>query len=57
MIIPAIEGGVHYGHFVVLSGLIRGSPKEYIHADLEELSDVIADDCVCQSRKVSDDIY
>nr|XP_023027609.1 dynein assembly factor 5, axonemal [Leptinotarsa decemlineata] len=57
LIIPVIEDGAHYGHLIVLSGLVKGSPKEYIADCVEDISRVLAEDSICNSRKVLKIVY
>lgn len=52
LVLPAVEDGAHYGHLTVLSALIRGAPEEYVSPFLEEIAVVLADENICQSRKV-----
>lgn len=48
LVLPCFEDNPHYGYLIVLSGLIKGAPKEYIGEHLENISKVLAN--VCQSR-------
>lgn len=52
IILPAMEDGTHFGHFIVLTGLIQGAPQEYISDSLGQLAKLLADPTLCQSRKV-----
>lgn len=51
LILPTIEDGPHYGHLMVLAGLIRGSPKENIENNLLEPTKLLADPTISFSRK------
>nr|XP_022916428.1 dynein assembly factor 5, axonemal [Onthophagus taurus] len=51
IILPAIEDGVHNGHLAILAGLIRGSPIQNIEGYIDEISQLLADKTICQSRK------
>ncbi|CAG9767080.1 unnamed protein product [Ceutorhynchus assimilis] len=51
LVIPVIEDGLHYGHLTVLAGLIEGAPKEHISEAIEQLSNLLAVDYICNSRK------
>lgn len=50
---PAINDCIHYGHLIVLGGLVEGSATEYITDHIEDLSKLLADDSICCTRKVS----
>lgn len=50
---PVLDSSVDYGHLRVLSGLIEGSPPEYIADHIEELCRLLVDDTVCCSATVS----
>lgn len=52
IILPAIEDGAHYGHLIVLTGLIQGAPQEYVSGSLEEIAKLLAEPNLCQNRKV-----
>lgn len=51
LILPAIEDGAHYGHLTVLANLIRGAPQDLVCSELREISQLLVDPNVCQSRK------
>lgn len=53
LVIPIIEDGPHFGHLTVLAGLIEGTPKEYLFGAVEQISKLLAEDNICNSRKVS----
>lgn len=52
---PAMNDCIHYGHLIVLSGLIEGSPTDCITDHVEDLSKLLGDDSICCTRKVSFD--
>lgn len=52
LILPAIENGAHYGHMAVLASFIRGAPQEYVSPFLEDIGVLLANENICQSRKV-----
>lgn len=52
ILLPAMEDGPHFGHLIVLMGLIEGAPREYISASLEEIAKLLAEPYICQSRKM-----
>lgn len=50
--LPAMEDGIHYGHLIVLTGLIQGAPQESVCGFLEEIAKLLAEPSLCQNRKV-----
>lgn len=52
LFLPVIDEGPHFGHLIVLYGLITGSPLELISDYVEDLSKVLAEDMICNTRKV-----
>ncbi|CAH0563466.1 unnamed protein product [Brassicogethes aeneus] len=51
IVLPAVEDGAHYGHLLVLAGLIKGTPKEYIKNYVDDVSKLLAEDYICFGRK------
>lgn len=50
--LPAMEDGAHFGHLIVLTGLIQGAPQEYVLGSLEDIAKLLSEPIVCQNRKV-----
>ncbi|XP_060523147.1 dynein axonemal assembly factor 5 isoform X2 [Cylas formicarius] len=51
LVLPVIEDGPHYGHLIVLTGLIGGARTETICSLVSKICQILAEDHICCSRK------